>query len=355
MVALGAAGCQTDDRVASVPSSQTQAALAPANAQMKAVLDELQSMNPKPIETLSPEEARRQPTPTQAVTSLLKKRGMSTEPQAVGSVNNRTVPTSYGSVPVRVYTPAGNGPFPVVVYIHGGGWVLATLDTYDASARALTVSSNAVVVSVDYRLSPEYKFPSAHEDCYEVTQWVMNNANQINGDAKRVAIAGESAGGNMATAVCLMSKDRGTLMPMHQVLIYPVTDASTDFESARQFASARPLSTPMLPWFLKHYLRTPADGANKYFSVLRVSDDQLAALPPATVVTAQIDPLRSQGQAYAEKLESAGVDVAYKNFNGVTHEFFGMASVVNEARSAQQFVADRLKQAFETQSGITSR
>ena len=326
----------------------TQAALAKANPQMKAVLDQLQAMNPKPIEQLSAEQARKQPSPTQAVMALMKERGMGASPEPVGNVDNRAIPgpNGQGTVPVRVYTPKGDGPFPVIVYFHGGGWVIATLDTYDASCRALANMANCVVVSVDYRQAPEHKFPAAHEDSYAAAQWVINNAGQIKGDPARVAVGGESAGGNLAAAVCLMAKDRGGKMPVHQLLVYPIADYAFDTESYRENAEAKPLNKAMMQWFFDKYLSSPSDGQNKYVSIVRAPEQDLRATPPATVITAQIDPLMSEGKAYADKLKAAGVDVAYRHFDGVAHEFFGMGKVVDQANAAQQFAAERLRQAF---------
>ena len=326
----------------------TKAALAKANPQMTAVLDELKSMNPKPIPQLSPAQARKQPSPTDAVMQLMKERGMDASPQPVGNVDDRTIPGpgGAGTIPVRVYTPKGEGPFPVLVYFHGGGWVIATLDTYDASCRALTNMANCVVVSVDYRQAPEHKFPAAHEDSYAATQWVMNNAGQIKGNPAQVAVAGESAGGNLAAAVCLMAKDRGGKMPVHQLLVYPIANYAFDTESYRQNAEAKPLNKAMMQWFFDKYLSSPSDGQNKYVSIVRAPEQDLRATPPATVITAQIDPLMSEGKAYADKLKAAGVDVAYRHFDGVAHEFFGMGKVVDQANAAQQFAAERLRQAF---------
>ena len=171
------------------------AAPPPADPQMKAVLDSLAALHPKPIETLSAAEARKQPGPPDAVKALLKKRGQSIAPLPVSAVQDRTVPGQSGAIPARVYTPEGTGPFPVVIYFHGGGWVIANINAYDASCRALCRDAKAVVVSVGYREAPEHKFPAAHEDSYAATQYIMKNADQFGGDPNRVAVAGESAGG----------------------------------------------------------------------------------------------------------------------------------------------------------------
>ena len=314
--------------------------------QMKAVLDQLTALGPKPIEKLSPQEARKQPTPADAVKALLKKQGKSTAPEPVGKVQNTTIPGPAGPVPVRVYTPSGDGPFPVLVYIHGGGWVIATIDTYDSSARALCNAANCVVVSIEYRKAPEHKFPAAHEDCYAVTQYVMKNAATMNGDPKRVAIGGESAGGNMASAVCLMAHDRKGMMPIYQMLVYPVASGTLNWHSVQTYANAKPLNKPMLQWFFKHTLKAPSEAKNELLDLVKARDGEVKTLPPATVITAQIDPLHDEGKAWADKLEKDGVKVAYKNFEGVTHEFFGMGAVVDKAKEAEMFAAEGLKSAF---------
>jgi acetyl esterase len=318
-----------------------QAAPPKADPQMQAVLNQLQALRPKPIEKLSPGEARKQPLPGDTVLALLKKMGKSTAPEPVGSVQNTTVPSPIG--PVRVYKPKGDGPFPVVVYIHGGGWVIASIQNYDPSARALCNGANAMVVSVGYHYAPEHKFPSAHEESYAVTQWVMKNASQWGGDPQRVAIAGESAGGNMTTAVCMMARDRKGMMPIHQVLVYPVTQIGMITPSYRQNWNAKPLNVPMLKWFGKHTLKSMAQAKSPYLTVLK---GNVNGLPPATIVLAEIDPLRSEGEMYAAKLKKAGIPVSMMLYKGVTHEFFGMGAVVDKARNATEFASGQLIKAF---------
>jgi len=317
------------------------------NPQMKAVLNELAALGPKPIEKLRPTAARKQPGPADAVKSLLKKKngGVLPPPEPVGSVEDRTAPGPGGSVPVRVYTPEGNGPFPVLVYAHGGGWVIASIAAYDASARALCNAAKCVVVSVGYRYAPENPFPAAHEDVYAVTQYVMKNADQFGGDSKRVAIGGESAGGNMATAVCLMARDRKGRMPIHQLLVYPVTDVPVPARvSYQRNQNAKPLNQAMMYWFYQHTFDKPQDAASKYLAVVR--NPNLKGLPPATIVAAEIDPLLTEGQDYAERLREAGVPVRYRLYKGVTHEFFGMGAVVDASKNAVTFAADGLTKAF---------
>lgn len=316
-----------------------------ANARMQQVLDSYASLNPKPLPKLSPEEARKQPTPADAVKALLKKEGKSTEPQPVGNVTDRTIPGAGGEIPVRIYTPKGNGPFPVLVYYHGGGWVIATIDTYDASARALCNAANCVVVSVEYRKAPEHPFPAAADDAFAAYQWVTQNAASINGDPKRIAVAGESAGGNLAAVTAMMAREKAAPMPVYQVLIYPVANHDFHTESYMENANAKPLGREAMMWFYGHYLKDPAQADDPRASILKA--EKLSKLPPATIITAEIDPLRSEGKMYAEKLREAGVDVRYRNFEDVTHEFFGMGAVLPEAKQAVQFAAEGLKQAFK--------
>ncbi len=307
------------------------------DAQMQAVLDQLAALGGKPIVSLSAEEARKQPTPADAVKALLQSQGKSTAPMPVARVQDGEIPGPAGPIKARIYTPDGAGPFPVIVYYHGGGWVIANLDTYDASPRALANAAKAIVVSSHYRQAPEHKFPAAHEDAFAAYQWVLNNAVAFNGNPNRVSVVGESAGGNLAAAVALMAREAKLPMPVHQVLVYPVANAQIGSESEQQNAEAKPLNTPMLTWFYEKYLPTPADKNSPLIALTEVAD--LKGLPPATIITAQIDPLRSEGRAYAEKLEQAGVPVDYRNYEGVTHEFFGMGAVVDKAKEAVQQAA----------------
>lgn len=309
---------------------------------MQAVLDEAQALGIKPLETLTTERARAQPTPADAVKSLLLKRGKPAPTPAV-SVDDRTFAVGDTQIPLRVYTPEGDGPFPIILYIHGGGWVIADIDTYDSSARSLADGAGAVVVSTHYRQGPESRFPTAHNDTYAAYQWVLSNAQSLDGDPKRVAVAGESAGGNMAASIAMRAKRDGVQQPVHQLLVYPVAQAGMKTESYKENGSAKPLGAKALPWFTEKYFRTPADGNDPMFNLLKAD---LTGVAPATVITAQIDPLRSEGKMLADKLEAAGVDTSYRNYEGVTHEFFGMGAVVADAKDAMTFGAGQLRGAF---------
>ncbi|MFO1349541.1 MAG: alpha/beta hydrolase [Gammaproteobacteria bacterium] len=300
---------------------------------------------PNLSKTLSAAEARRQPTLADAVKRLLEQQGKSTAPEPVGDVQDRSIEGPGGSIPIRIYTPKGDGPFPVVFYIHGGGWVLADLDTYDASARALTNAARVLLVSTDYRHASEHKFPAAHEDTFAAYQWLLANAASLKGDPAEIAVVGESAGGNMAAAIALQARDLGMPMPLRQVLIYPVAGHDFDTPSYRENANAKPLNRAMMQWFFEKYLSSPAAGDGPLIHLLGRTD--LRGLPAATVITADIDPLRSDGKQYADHLKKAGVKVDYHNYPGVTHEFFGMGAVVAEARQAVQQVAKDLRQTFK--------
>jgi len=352
---LAGAGCspRSGDRadsgqIETAGSANNSMAEAPASAaapnqQMQAVLTELTALNPKPIPQLSAAEARKQPTPADAVKALLEKQGKSTAPEPVGNVTNRTIPGAGGPIPIRIYTPKGSGPFPVVVYYHGGGWVIADLNTYDASPRALANLVNAVVVSAHYRQGPEHKFPAAHQDAFAAYRWVLTNAKSLKGDPAKVAVVGESAGGNLAAAVSMMARDSGAQMPVHQVLVYPIAGYDLNTPSYQENAEAKPLNKAMMGWFFEQYLRSPADGKNPLIDLVHAN---VQKFPGTTVIAAQIDPLRSEGKALADRLKDAGIEVDYKNYDGAAHEFFGMGAVLDDAKEAQQQAAAGLQKGF---------
>lgn len=330
---------------ASTEEQPLAAPIVQPNAQMQAVLDMHAAMKPKPIETLDPKEARKQPSIGEAAAALAKKLDKKV-PEKVGDVKNSSFANGDAKIKVRIYTPEGSGPFPTVLYIHGGGWVLADLDSYDASARALCNAVQAVVVATDYRHAPEARFPAAHDDVLSAYKWTLNNAREYKGDPTRIALVGESAGGNMAASVSLMIAREGLPRPLHQVLVYPVTDLSRmDTVSYEQNAEAKPLNKGMMMWFTKHVLKTPADATDPVLSVA-LAGEALKESPPTTIITAQIDPLRSDGDKLAVKLQEQGIIVVHKNFEGVTHEFFGMGAVVDAAKEAMTFAAGQLTSAF---------
>jgi acetyl esterase len=313
-------------------------------AQMQAVLDQLVALGGKPIETLTAADARKQPTPTDAVKALLQKQGKSTAPEPGVTAVDRTIPGAAGAMPTRVYTPnGGTKPFPVIVYYHGGGWVIANKEVYDGGARALSKMAGAVVVSVDYRQGPEHKFPAAHDDAFAAYKWALANAQSINGDPTRVALAGESAGGGLAIATAIRARDEKIQMPVSVLAVYPIAGTDTATASYVQNANAKPLNRAMMSWFFRNYLRSDADRSDPRVNLVAAD---LKGLPPTTIINAEIDVLRSEGEMLAQKLRDAGVSVEQKTYPAVTHEFFGMGAVVDKAKDAEQKGADALKASF---------
>jgi len=318
---------------------------AKADADMQAVLDALAGLGGKPVETLTPAEARKQPTPADAVKAVLtKKLGKVPTPEAVGKIDNRTYGTH--NLNVRIYTPlaSGTGALPIVVYFHGGGWVIADNDVYDASPRAIANTSGAVVVAVEYRKAPENKFPAAHDDAYEGYKWALANAASFNGDPKRVAVVGESAGGNLAINVAIKARDDKAQVPVQMTLIYPVAGADMTTPSYVANANAKPLNKPVMEWFVTNTFTAKTEAKDPRIDLVNRKD--LAGLPDATVITDEIDPLRSEGQQLAKNLKAAGVKVDAIDYVGVTHEFFGMGAAVVKAKKAEMAVGKDLKAAF---------
>ena len=321
------------------------------NDQMQEILDTLGRLHGLPIETLSPANARQMPLPNVAAQIVygqhFTKRALAPNPLPVEAIEHKTLPSGNGVL--RIYTPKGDKPeggWPAILYIHGGGWVIADLNTYDGSARALADGAKAVVVSLQYRQAPEHPWPAAVEDSYEAWQWMLAHARSLGVDAKKMAIAGESAGGNLAAVTCLIARTQQVPSPVHQLLVYPVTDVANgaNSPSARENANAKPLNRAMLNWFYGHYIQNE-DPRHATISPLYAKSHE--NLPPATIILAEIDPLRSDGEAYAEKLKNAGVPTKLKTYEGVTHEFFGLAGLVDEATKAMQFACDELKEAFD--------
>ncbi|MGH6608715.1 MAG: alpha/beta hydrolase [Burkholderiaceae bacterium] len=257
---------------------------------------------------------------------------------------DRPIPGADGPIMARIYTPSGTGPFPVIVYFHGGGWVIADRVVYDGGARGLAKHADAVVVSADYRLAPENPFPAAWDDALAVYRWVATNAASIKGDPKRLALAGESAGGNLAVSTAVAARDAGLTAPLHIVSVYPVGQTGNLMtESYVDSANAKPLNKSMIQWFVKHVFAKEDDKKSPRADLVNAN---LKGLPPVTIINAQIDPLRSDGQLLESALEKAGVKTERRVFDGSTHEFFGIAAVVKDAQEAQAYAGKRLQQAF---------
>ncbi|MCF0057091.1 alpha/beta hydrolase [Dyadobacter sp. CY356] len=312
--------------------------------EMWAVIEKLLSYGDKPLPLETPEEARRNHTVKDAVMDLLKENNVSLPSPMVDTVG-KEIAVSEGTIHARVYTPkTGTKPFPVIVYFHGGGWVIATIDVYDASAQALAEKSGAIVISVEYRKGPEFKFPTAHNDAYTSYLWAIDNAASFNGDPGKIAVAGESAGGNLAANVSIMARDSGKQMPVHQLLIYPVAGSDMTTPSYIKFADAKPLDKPSIVWFLDHFLNdVPKESKDPRIDLVHAN---LAGLPSTTIISAEIDPLESEGGILQTKLSDAGVAVTRRLYVGTTHEFFGTAILVPDAKDAQDYAASELKKAF---------
>ncbi len=314
------------------------------NAQMKEVLDAYAVLSPVPIEDTIPSVAKAAPSLSSAVKVVMTKDGKKAPP-FTGSTQDFKINVGDGEeVDARAYIPAGSGPFPTVLYIHGGGWVIGSVDVYDASPRALCELTKAVVISTDYRKAPKYQFPTAHNDTFAAYQWVLKNAGTYKGDPSKVAVVGESAGGNMAAAICMQAKQKGLQLPVYQVLVYPVANYDFTTQSYKENEKTKPLSAEGMKWFFKYYLAQTKDGSDPRISLLQATD--FKGLPPATIIAAEIDPLRTEGMELSEKLKGSGVPVTYKMYPGVTHEFFGMGAVVDEAAQAEELAANDLKKAF---------
>jgi acetyl esterase len=301
--------------------------------QMQAILDQMKAAGWRPTHTLSVAEARK------AFTSRIA------AGTPVARTQDRAIPGPAGDIPVRIHWPAGAGPFPALVFFHGGGWVVGNLDTHDVTCRSLTNLARSVTVSVDYRLAPEHKFPAAVEDAYAATCWVVDHAPELGVDPGRVAVGGASAGGNLATVVALIAIERGGPRLVFQLLIYPVTDAALDTPSAREIVSDDyPLNRADMEWFWNHYLRDDADRRHPQASPARAKS--LAGLPAALVITAEIDPLCDEGERYAAALAQAGVTASFTRYQGVTHGFVGMEAMLDKGRAAVTEAAQALRAAF---------
>lgn len=269
-------------------------------------------------------------------------------PETLGTVariENAEIPSHEMPIPVRIYTPAGSGPFPLVVYFHGGGWVFGGLDTNQNVCRVLSNTVGCIVISVDYRLAPKYKFPAAVEDAYAAVRWARENAGRIQGDNRRIAVCGDSAGGNLAAAVCLMARDRNGPHIAAQVLAYPALNLSSfDTESYRAYGNGDSLTRDQVEWFRAQYLRNEADRKNPYASPLIAED--LRGLPPALVITGEYDVLRDDGEAYAQKLLQQGVAARFMRTPGQGHAAIYWAEASAMVQDVIDAAAETLRQAF---------
>lgn len=264
--------------------------------------------------------------------------------EPVARVEDRAVPGPGGDIPVRVYSPEATEPLPAVVFFHGGGWVICDLDSHDGLCRGIANGAGAAVVSVDYRLAPEHRFPAAVDDCFAATCWVAEHAGELGIDGSRIAVAGDSAGGNLAAAVSLMARDRGGPALAFQLLVYPCLDPDLATPSHREHAEGFFLTRSGMRWYWDQYLGSPEDARHPYAAPSRAPDH--SGLPPAPVITAQHDPLRDEGEAYAARLAEAGVAATARRYDGMFHGFFSFGAVLDAARAANDEAIAALRAAL---------
>lgn len=309
----------------------------PLHPQAEAILRAMVEARIPPIETMTPQEVR-----------VLRRQNLqrwNLLPDSDVQEDNREIPGPAGPIPVRVYTPTGRPPFPGLIYYHGGGWVLGDLDAYDHVCRLLARAAGCVVVSVGYRLAPEYPFPAGLEDAHASLQWVLSHAAEMAIDGERIAAAGDSAGANLLTVACHLARQRGGRLPVCEILIYPVTQPPGMSTSEREFGDGYFLTTRGMRWFLNHYAAGAA-GARENPLIFPILIDDLRGMPPTLIMTAEYDPLRDEGEAYADRLREAGVPVVCRRYPGMIHGFLSLLPPMDAREQLIQEVADYLRGAL---------
>jgi acetyl esterase len=311
----------------------------PLHPQVRLLLDQFAATGSPPIEEMSLADARAMMSTLAQLTAPV--------PEGVES-ELITMSTLQGDIPVRLYKPSGASasPRPLLVWLHGGGWVIGDLESADPTARDLAVRTGAVVASVDYPLAPEHPFPVAPEACHAAASWLAGHARELGADPARVAIGGDSAGGNLAAVTALLARDRGGPEFKFQLLVYPVTDCLMSYPSVKENGEGYLLTASAMHWFVDHYLPSGTDPRDPAASPIDAGD--LNSLPPALVITAEFDPLRDEGEAYAARLERAGVPVTTSRYDGMIHGFFGMTGVLDSGREAVREAAEALNKAFSS-------
>ncbi|GAA4016561.1 alpha/beta hydrolase [Sphingomonas swuensis] len=338
----------------SVPATQGQPGVpfsgAPLDAENQAVVDALtKQLKARPYHSLDPVAARQQPTFTDGVNAVLRAQGRPTTPPPGLTEREISVTGAAGSLPATVFTPTGaRGPLPVILYFHGGGWVIADRKVYAGGARGLARNAQAIVVSVDYRRAPEAPFPAQHDDALASYRWLLQNAASIGADPSRIAFAGESAGGNLAVSTAMQARDAGLPLPRHIVSVYPIAGNDLNTPSYQDTANGPTLNRALMAWFFRYVPRSPADLMDPRINLVGAN---LQGLPPVTIVAAQVDPLRSEGELLAQRLAAAGVQVERREWAGSAHEFFGADAVIRDAAEAQQWAGGKLRQALSGMAG----
>ncbi len=308
----------------------------PLHPQARTMIERTQALNLPPTSRMTPKEAR----------DSVRQRSAALPREEIASVRDHRVPVPGGTIVVRVFTPRGTAPMPALVYFHGGGWVTGDVDTHEGICRTLANAAGCVVASADYRCAPEFKYPTAAEDSYAATRWVAENARELGVDPRRLAVGGDSAGGNLAAAVALMARDRRGPQVAMQVLVYPVTDCDFTRPSYTENAEGYLLTSESMRFYWDQYAPKEADRTHPYASPMRAVS--LAGLPPALVLTCEFDPLRDEGEAYAAKLAAAGVPVTHTRYPGMIHAFFRFTSSVDAARAAVAETVAALQKAWGT-------
>jgi acetyl esterase/lipase len=308
----------------------------PLDPQARLMIERTQALNLPPVSRMTPAQAR----------ASVRERSAALPREEVASVRDHRVPVAGDTIRVRVFTPRATAPLPALVYFHGGGWVTGDVETHEGICRTLANAAGCVVASVDYRCAPEFTYPTAPEDAYAAMRWVVEQAFALGVDARRLAVCGDSAGGNLAAAVALMARDRGGPPLALQVLVYPVTDCDFERPSYKENAEGYLLTTESMRFYWDQYVPDVADRMQPYVSPMRAPS--VAGLAPALVITAQYDPLRDEGEAYARRLAEAGIPVTQSRYPGMIHAFFRFTNSIDAARAAVAEVVAALQKAWGT-------
>lgn len=317
----------------------------PADADNQAIVDALgKQLNLRPYHTLDPAAARQQPLFVDGVQAVLRAQNRPIDPPPGTTEREISVGGADGNLTALMVQPTNaSGPLPVILYFHGGGWVLADAMAYAGGARGMAREAQAMVISVNYRRAPEARFPAQHDDALAAYRWVLENAASLGGDPSRVALAGESAGGNLSVATAMAARDAGLPMPRHVLSVYPIAGNDLNTPSYRDSSNGPTLSRALMAWFFRYVPRSAEDLMDPRINLVAAN---LQGLPPTTIVGAQIDPLRSEGEMLAQRLQAQGVAVEHRIFDGTTHEFFGADAVIGDAREAQRWAGQRLRAAL---------